>query len=76
MGSPLVPVLVPTTGKTIPLRSIVDKATNKAEGLDNGKAIAVTSYPVKRNKPLTTLVNGLQKERETGLEPATSSLGS
>jgi hypothetical protein len=54
----------------------VDKTTNNAEEIDNGKAIAITSYPVKRNKPLTSIVNGLHQERETGLEPATSSLGS
>jgi hypothetical protein len=58
------------------LESIVDIATNKTGEIDILEPIAVTSYPVKRNKPLTTLVNGLQKERETGLEPATSSLGS
>ena len=32
--------------------------------------------PVKRSNLLTTAVNGLRQERETGLEPATSSLGS
>jgi len=30
---------------------------------------------VKQNNPLTTGVNGLHSERETGIEPATTSLG-
>ncbi len=37
---------------------------------------AATSFVDTSKSPLTTAVNGLQKERETGLEPATSSLGS
>ncbi len=36
---------------------------------------AVTACPVKQNNPLTTAVNGLLRERETGIEPATTSLG-
>jgi len=39
-------------------------------------AVAASAYPVKRNNPLTTAVNGLLEERETGIEPATTSLGS
>jgi len=74
--SPLAPTLALTMGKMSTLETIVDKATNEAKKNATTNSVAVTSYPVKRNKPLTTLVNGLHKERETGLEPATSSLGS
>ena len=74
--SQFAPGFAPTTGKSITLQSIVDKAASNVERIAEGKAIAVSAYPVKRNKPLTILVYGLQKERETGLEPATSSLGS
>jgi hypothetical protein len=74
--SQFAPGFAPTTGKTITLQSIVDKAANNAERIVEGKTIAVTAFLVKRNKPLTSTVNGLHQERETGLEPATSSLGS
>jgi len=74
--SPLVPVLVPTTGKPCILGAIVDKAADEAKQSRATAAVAVSAYPVKQNNPLTIAVNGLHKERETGLEPATSSLGS
>ncbi len=37
---------------------------------------AIEQHAQATNKPLTTPVNGLRQERETGFEPATSSLGS
>ncbi len=70
--SPLVPVLVPTSGKPCILGSILDKSTsNRGEDVEAG-AVAVSDCPVKRNNPLTSAVNGLQKGWLTGLEPATS----
>jgi hypothetical protein len=54
--SPLVPVLVPTTGKTRTLQSIVDKIASAAEGRE--ATVAASAYAVKRNNPLTTAVNG------------------
>lgn len=38
--------------------------------------IVVSGCPDKRRRPPTTGAGGLRKERETGIEPATSSLGS
>jgi integrase len=56
--SPLVPVLVPTTGKSSTWQSILDRATsNRGEAAEAG-AVAVSAYPVKRKDPLTTPVNG------------------
>ena len=77
--SPLVPVLVPTTGKPCKLGSILDKATsNRGEAADIATVAvsACPACPVKAKSPLTSAVNGLYQERETGLGPATSSLGS
>jgi hypothetical protein len=61
--------------KTQTLETIVDKTTKEVKKNAPENSIDITSYTVKRNKPLTTLANGFQKERETGFEPATSSLG-
>jgi hypothetical protein len=56
--SPLVPVLVPTTGKPCITLAILDKTTdNRGEGRKAG-AVAVSAYPVKRKDPLTSAVNG------------------
>ena len=73
---PLVPTLVPTTGKTSILGSILDTVAGKASKNASSFSLAASAYPVKRNNPLTTAVNGLLRERETGIEPATTSLGS
>lgn len=43
---------------------------------ERNASIDVTSCPDKRRRPLTMPVNDLFQERETGFEPATSSLGS
>ena len=75
-ASPLAPTFAPTTGKTCTLRSIMDRIASEAEKSSPSDAVAVSAYPVKRNNPLTTAVNGLHEERETGIEPATTSLGS
>ena len=38
--------------------------------------VAVSAFPVKRNNPLTTAVNGLRKVETNGIEPSTPSLQS
>jgi hypothetical protein len=58
------------------LQAIVDKAASEAGKIGEARAVAVSACPVKAKSPLTTAVNGLYEERETGLGPATSSLGS
>ena len=66
-ASPLVPVLVPTTGKPRTLQSILDKiASRSREDRATTGAVAASAYPVKRNNPLTTAVNGLLRVGETG----------
>jgi hypothetical protein len=57
----------PALAKRMRKRKAKSKAT---DGVD------ASAYPVKRNNPLTSTVNGLHQERETGIEPATTSLGS
>ena len=72
--SPLVPVLVPTTGKPCILGSILDKATsNRGEGRKAG-AVAASAYPVKRKDPLTTVVNGSPEVERRRVELPTSAL--
>jgi hypothetical protein len=73
---PLVPTLVPTRGKTRTLQSILDKVASEAHKSRATAAVDPSGYAVKQNSPLTTAVNGLFGERETGIEPATTSLGS
>lgn len=55
---------------------VIGKIASEVEKVREAGAVAVSAYPVKKNDPLTTAVNGSHKERETGFEPATSSLGS
>jgi hypothetical protein len=50
------------------LQSIVDKAASEAEKPQTAAAVAVTAYPVKRNNPLTTAVNGLRRVEPKGIE--------
>ena len=75
-SSPLVPTLVPTPGNTRKLVATVVNMTAENEALKSPESFVVSACPVKQNNPLTTVVNGLRRERETGFEPATSSLGS
>jgi len=72
----LAPVLAPTTGKTCKSPATVVKMTAQERERKNAESIAVSACPVKQKKPRTTGVNGFRRERETGFEPATSSLGS
>ena len=55
--------------------SILANVAGEAEKSRAAAAVAA-SAPVKRYNPLTSAVNGLPVERETGIEPATTSLGS
>ena len=72
--SPLVPTLVPTTGKSCILGSIRDKLTSNGGEGEKAGAVAVSACPVKRNNPLTSAVNGLLGVGGRGLEPPTPSL--
>jgi len=69
--SPLVPTLVPTSGKPRTLQTILDKVTSESKEFGTGRAIAASAYPVKQNNPLTSAVNGLREVEPTGIEPAT-----
>jgi integrase len=75
-SSPLAPKFAPTTVKTSTLQSMVDKIASEAGKSDDAKSLAVSAYVVKQKSPLTSTVNGRLCERETGIEPATTSLGS
>ncbi len=54
---PLVPTLVPTTGKTCTLAAILDKITTNGGDGKKANTLAASAYPVNRKDPLTTLVN-------------------
>ena len=54
---PLVPTLVPTTGKTCTLAAILDKITTNGGDGKKADTLAASAYPVKRKDPLTTAVN-------------------
>ena len=75
-GSLLAPMLAPRAGKTSTTGSSGDKTPTDDAPQTEPEAGDVSRCAAKQNKPLTTLVNGLHEERETGFEPATSSLGS
>ena len=74
--SPLVPALVPTSGKPCILGSILDKLTRLPAEETRSGAVAVSAFPVKRNNPLTTAVNGLLGVETNGFEPSTPGLQS
>lgn len=65
-----------TIGKSCTLQSIVDKAARESKQARATDVVVANVCPVKEKRPLTTAVNGRLQERETGFEPATSSLGS
>ncbi len=58
------------------LQAIVNTVASEVKKSMATDAIAASTCPIKLNNPLTTAVNGLRSERETGFGPATSSLGS
>jgi len=67
--SPLVPTLVPTSGKPCILGSILDKATEtRGESTEVG-TVAVSAYLVKRKDPLTTPVIGSSMRGRRGSNP-------
>ena len=66
----------PTAGEPCKLLASAVKMTSENGASELTELLDVSAYPVKQNNPLTTTVNGLRRERETGFEPATSSLGS
>ena len=72
--SPLVPTLVPTTGKTCIRGSILDKVGGEAGKARDAGAVTASAYPVKRNNPLTSAVNGSYEEPAKGVEPLTPAL--
>jgi integrase len=72
----LAPMLAPKAGETGLSVTIPDKMAGSASASAFSDAVAVSAYPVNEKDPLTPAVNGSSKERETGFEPATSSLGS
>jgi len=71
---PLVPTLVPVPDKSGDLGTIAVKTAGDPIPDGRQEADAASCSGVKRKEPLTLAVNGRQKERATGLEPATSSL--
>lgn len=76
LAAALAPVLAPKSDKPSKLGSIRDTGQTNRPDQPIATAIDASAYPVKRKKPLTTIVNGFLQERETGFGPATSSLGS
>ena len=72
--SPLVPVLVPTTGKTCILGSILDKVTAESGRNESTAAVAVSACAVNKKDPLTTAVNGSRSVERRRVELPTSAL--
>ncbi len=70
------PGFAPKADKREKSWSVRDKRQTDSPERAKESSGVVTPYHVKTNNPLISRVNGLQKERETGFEPATSSLGS
>ena len=70
------PIVAPTRSNGSQFRSIPGKPTASRPAGNEPATVAASGWPVKRNKPLSLRDNGLQRERVTGLEPATASLGS
>jgi hypothetical protein len=70
------PAFAPTKCKRVQTGTSAVKSTGDAKSDPRRERITVSVGRDKRNNPLTIAVSGLHKERETGLEPATSSLGS
>ena len=73
--SSVAPDVAPKTDKRRALETIPDNRSKNGAPRRRDMPIDVKSCPGKRKRPLTTPVNGLFEERETGFEPATSSLG-
>ena len=72
--SPLVPLLVPTHGKTRVLQSTLVKESNRAVADAIDEALAASACPVNERSPLTTAVNGLREVERRRVELPTSAL--
>ena len=71
----LAPMLAPDSDATCP---ILAKSVNSAVQAASETAAEISDVSAcgdKEKQPLTRVVNGCQRERATGFEPATSSLG-
>ena len=75
-ASPLAPMLAPKTDQGSPLQSTPDKKASKSGEDAIDVALSEKVFPDKDLRPLSRVDNGRFQERETGFEPATSSLGS
>ena len=69
------PDVAPKPVKRGHLGTIPDNRPENSAAQEREASNDVSACPDKRKRPLTTHVNGLSEERETGFEPATSSLG-
>ena len=72
--SPFAPAFAPTTVQMRISGSIPDKVADSPKLDLRGNAFDGSAYPVKRNNPLTTGVNGLHLVERKGVEPSTSAL--
>ncbi len=74
--NPFAPMFAPKADQPSKTGSTADKRPTNPQSQVAERPVDVSACPDKRNNPLTTAVNGLHQERETGFGPATSSLGS
>jgi len=74
--SEFAPGFAPTPDKTGESQSTSVNLTDADDSQVKRTERALNADAVKRNKPLTTTVNGLQQVGDTGLEPVTPSLSS
>ena len=70
------PAFVPKGCKPSANQSITDTTAGNWLDCHATNEDNVSCYAAKRKQPLTSVVNGCHRERATGFEPATSSLGS
>ena len=74
--SQFAPGFAPKTDKRGQSKTFWDNRQKKRLRAEPDRQDVASSYAVNENKPLKRPVNDLEPERETGFEPATSSLGS
>jgi len=74
--SPLVPVFVRKSAEHCTMQSILDTIARETSERQAGESAVANVLPSKHLRPLSFTDNGRNEERETGVEPATSSLGS
>jgi integrase len=73
--SPLVPVFVRKSAEHCTMQSILDTIARETSERQAGESAVANVLPSKHLRPLSFTDNGRNEERETGVEPATSSLG-